>query len=360
MNDLCEQYYDILEETHNIPMKHNEDNDLLYMTNTKLYNHIHDFIINNNIKRLIVSLSGGVDSMVMLEILLYIQQHTIHDLYFVCCHLNYNNRLESIKERDFLNIYCQLKNVPFCFRNLNYKRRHYTKRAVYEKMTRDFRYTYYRELCDENNSSGVFLAHHKDDICENIFNNIMRGGHEITDLVVIKEKNVIMDVNVYRPMLPVYKNHVYDIAHTLNIPYFLDTTPDWSCRGKMRRNIFPQCDDCYTNTYKDAMLKLGRDSEDINNILHKYLLNDYIASINIIEKSFVLPNKPIICETYMMKLILKHICHSINIPVMKSSNVTLLTKYIAQSHVGKIKVSLLKHYTITVAEMDVCFDYNSS
>ena len=78
----------------------------------------------------------------------------------------------------------------------------------------------------------------------------MRGSREITDLTVIKEENNILGVNIYRPMLEYFKDDVMEIANNLNIPYFLDTTPDWSCRGKMRRNIFPECEDCYSNTYK--------------------------------------------------------------------------------------------------------------
>ena len=71
----------------------------------------------------------------------------------------------------------------------------------------------------------VMLAHQQDDICENIFNNIMRGGREVTDLTVIREKNNILGVEIYRPMLEYYKDSILNIAHGYQIPY-LDTTPD--------------------------------------------------------------------------------------------------------------------------------------
>lgn len=50
-------------------------------------------------------------------------------------------------------------------------------------------------------------------------------------------ENVVNGVRVWRPMLPFDKDVVFDFAHKFGVPYFKDTTPSWSTRGKLRRQL---------------------------------------------------------------------------------------------------------------------------
>jgi tRNA(Ile)-lysidine synthase TilS/MesJ len=42
---------------------------------------------------------------------------------------------------------------------------------------------------------------------------------------------------VWRPLLPLTKDLVFEFAHRYGVPYFRDTTPDWSTRGKLRNRL---------------------------------------------------------------------------------------------------------------------------
>ena len=241
-------YIDILEY---VPIFNNK-----VISNINLFKKLINFIEEKNIKKILVSLSGGVDSMVLLEILTNIKFDII------CCHINYNNRDESKKEKDFLIEYCNCKNIKLEYIDMEITR-DLIKRDVYENLSKKTRYDFYKKICDDNKIEGVFLGHHEDDLSENIFNNIMRGGREITDLSVFKEENIILGVKVFRPLLNIKKDEIYKIAHEYQIPYFKDTTPDWSCRGKMRRKIFPECEDCYGKNYNNSLLKIGKENKKV-------------------------------------------------------------------------------------------------
>jgi len=347
MDDLNLEYCDILEKQYNNVI--NDD-----LTLYPLYSTMVDFIEVHNINKVLISLSGGVDSMVLLELVIWLRLTS--DITIYCCHLNYNNREESVKERDFLKKYCQLKNVYFDYKDIDFKRCD-TKRNVYEKETRELRYDYYKEMCDKYGCTGVFLAHHKDDICENIFNNIMRGSREITDLTVIKEKNNILGVDIYRPMLEYFKDDVIEIANNLNIPYFLDTTPDWSCRGKMRHNIFPKCEDCYSTTYKTSLLKLGKEGDELGNIIQKYIIDDIIHKVEFVDnRRVILPNIPILKECYILKIIMRKVCHMYGLDGMKIKCVEQLSHFLNKKFLGKLKISLLKNHSTTINVDTICFD----
>ena len=345
MNKLGLRYQNILEY---VPSS--EKINLENIKKTELYDSVLNFINENSINNVLISLSGGVDSMVLTEIINIIKNE-FSRISLVCCHLNYNNRDESVVERDFLKEYCNEKNIIFDFKDIQFKRGD-IKRNLYEKETRDIRYNYYKEMCDKYNCSGVMLAHHKDDICENIFNNIMRGGREVTDLTVIREKNNILGVEIYRPMLEYYKDSILNIANGYQIPYFLDTTPDWSCRGKMRRNIFPTCEDCYSVNYKKNLLKLGDESDIIGEILEKYIITRIYNSIIFEESNVIIPLKynDELIEPYILKIIMRKICYKIQIDNMKAKSIEYLANFIKERKIGKIKLTLIKNYNIHILE----------
>lgn len=60
------------------------------------------------------------------------------------------------------------------------------------------------------------------------------SGHDVAGML---PENTVNGVRVWRPMLPFGKDVVYDFAHKFGVPYFKDTTPSWSTRGKLRRQL---------------------------------------------------------------------------------------------------------------------------
>ena len=314
-----------------------------------LYKIINDFIINNNISNILISLSGGVDSMVLFEIINLIKLNEIKYLNVILCHINYNNRDESNDEKDFLVEYCKYKNYELQYIELDFKRGE-LKRDIYEKQSRNERYNFYRQLSLKYGINGVFLAHHEDDLVENIFNNLMRGNREITDITVLKEQNEILDVKIYRPMLNVRKNIIYDIAHKYQIPYFLDTTPDWSCRGKMRRKIFPSCDDCYSGKYKDNLLRIGKESDELNIIINEYILKDLVNKIIFNNGNIEIKKEKIIQEKYILKKLLLKISHKYRLNFKFK-----IIDSILQNYHKNIKLSMSKEYIVHINDNSISF-----
>ena len=318
--------------------------------NEDLYISTLQFLEINNISDVLVSLSGGVDSMVLTEIMCEIKKYRNINLY--CIFINYNNREESKLEEEFLIHYCLHKNIDFKFINIEFKRND-IKRSLYEQQTRNIRYSYYKKICISYNCPGVFLGHHNDDLSENIFNNIMRGNREITDLCVLKKVNRVLDVNIFRPMLDFTKDIIYNFAHRYHIPYFLDTTPHWSCRGKMRNNIFPKCVDCYGENYKNSLLKLGEEGEMIGSIFQTYIIDDlYKNNLLINENGFSIKRCAVLNELYVLKMLLTKISHTLEIDIIKFKNIQLLNSYMNNNNAVEKKLTLIKNY-YTIVNKDL-------
>jgi tRNA(Ile)-lysidine synthetase-like protein len=228
--------------------------------------------IDNNSKKVIVSLSGGVDSMVLTTILKLLGYNVI------CGHINYSNRNETYEEQEFLEKWCYYNSIKLYVNTINSIKRYESKRNEYEAITKKIRFDFYKEIMLNEGLSMILLGHHKDDVLENIFANICRGRN-ILDLAVIKESCTLDNVHIMRPMLGFYKNSIYDFAKCYQVPYFKDSTPHWSIRGKYRNKIYPQLEDAFPSL-KSNLLELSNQSTMWNTLVQDQLIEPFLKTVS--------------------------------------------------------------------------------
>jgi hypothetical protein len=131
----------------------------------------------------IISLSGGVDSMVIVAVLAHLVRDCNCNLQIYAIHIDYANRVESGAEAAFVQRYCEDRGVTFCLRKIEEVTRGLTARDEYERIAREARYACYREtvqLCKDNYGDqtvevGVMLGHHRGDLRENVLSNSHKG-----------------------------------------------------------------------------------------------------------------------------------------------------------------------------------------
>jgi tRNA(Ile)-lysidine synthetase-like protein len=241
-------------------------------------------------KGVIVSLSGGVDSMVILACLIRLQN--LHSFTINAVFINYNLRKESNMEMEFLSEYLKTYGIDHYIISIEDIKRKSQQdncsRREYEEWTKHIRYNAYKKIMERYDLTGVMVGHHQDDIIENIFTNTMYG-RSVLDLEVMKSKSVIKGVPIMRPFLRLHKKEIYDYAHMYNIPYFLDTTPKWSKRGKMRFEIFPLITRTFGNGWRNKIKKIGKESTFWGNFIDEHI-EESINKCSTIEYITILDN----------------------------------------------------------------------
>ena len=95
---------------------------------------------------IIISLSGGVDSMVLTNILLLIKIFNNYKFNIIAIHLNYNNRQESILEQAFIEEWCEINKIKLYVQTMGNYIRGITPRNEYEEETKKIRYDTYLDL----------------------------------------------------------------------------------------------------------------------------------------------------------------------------------------------------------------------
>ena len=193
-------------------------------------------------------------------------------------HINYNNRNETSLEQKFIEEWCYYNSIPLHIKSITTLKRGVMKRSDYENQTRIIRYDFYKEVLKKENLDAIMLAHHKDDIVENIFANVCRGRN-LLDLAAITDLTEIDGVKILRPMLPHFKDDIYDFSNEYNVPYFKDTTPSWSVRGKYRETLYPMLIDTFSFNIKENLLKMSEQSDDWKFLVTNEIINPFMQNI---------------------------------------------------------------------------------
>ena len=106
-------------------------------------------------QKYIVACSGGPDSMALLDML------RNHNFNIIVAMVNYKTRLESDDEEILVKNYCQKYNIKCYTTTFDEK-----CERNFEAVARKFRYNFFSEIYFKENASGLFVAHHKDDVIE--------------------------------------------------------------------------------------------------------------------------------------------------------------------------------------------------
>lgn len=232
----------------------------------------------NNEKIIIISLSGGVDSVVCL----YNLYHKYKNTKLIAVHINYNNRKEVAEEVGFLRCLCSLFDIDLYVRKISEINRNDCMlndlRDVYESYTKKVRFNSYK--CAGGNNPIVILGHNKDDCLENILTNIAYNN-KYENLIGVEYISVIDNITFIRPLIDVYKKDIYDFANRHYLPYLKNSTPDWCQRGKIRTEVKPVLEK-WDKRIIEGLFNLSDIMKDYNKTISNFKCNDnnHIDNLN--------------------------------------------------------------------------------
>ena len=103
-------------------------------------------------------------------------------------------------------------------------------------------------------------------------------GGGLLELGGMAPASTVNRVRIWRPMLPHDKADVYAYAHAYGVPYFKDTTPQWSTRGKLRARLLPLLEEVYGDGFAGHLSGLARESSQCAELLEAALFAPFLRS----------------------------------------------------------------------------------
>lgn len=191
--------------------------------------------------RIVVAVSGGPDSVMLLHILHWIAREPGMDLKLVCAHVNHGFRgKESDAEADFVRDLANSLEIPFELGVFDIPAYMKESGKGGQLAAREKRYEYLHKTALKYNAASIALAHHADDQAETVLMRVLRGSGP-AGLAGMKLKRREKNVELIRPLLRIYKNELVKACDRSDIPYVIDSSNLQSkyARNAIRLDVLP-------------------------------------------------------------------------------------------------------------------------
>lgn len=182
-----------------------------------------------NNKKLVLSVSGGIDSIVLLELLIKLKHS------FVVVHFNHQQRKQSEKEALYIKNLCQKKNIP-----LEYFILEIDEDENFQSHASLLRKNHLIEVAKKYNTNVIVTAHQLNDLAETIILKISRGSN-LLGYAGMQQSYFKHEMFFLKPLLYVSKQEITTYAKKNNITYFEDESNVSSIytRNRVRHNVIP-------------------------------------------------------------------------------------------------------------------------
>lgn len=204
--------------------------------------------------RYVVAVSGGVDSVVLLELL---QQYPEYEL--VVAHYDHGIRPDSHKDRQLAAQLAKEYGLPFVYDEGG------LGADTSEATARDKRYEFLYRVRLQSKADAIVTAHHQDDMLETALLNLLRGSHR-KGLSSLKSTDIVK-----RPLLHTPKKQIVSYARANGLKWREDVT---NLDTKYKRNyIRHSLITKLTPTQRQHLLAHVRRMHQVNQQLDQELAN---------------------------------------------------------------------------------------
>jgi tRNA(Ile)-lysidine synthase len=182
-------------------------------------------------KKLLLAVSGGLDSIVLL--------HLFQQLEFeiMVLHCNFQLRgLESFGDQQFIQEYTSQHNIPLSFTQFDTEAFANDYKLSIQIAARELRYSWFYEQLEIQEGDYILTAHHADDNLETFFINLSRGTG-LDGLTGIPAQND----SIIRPLLPFTRKEIEEYAAKQDLKWREDSSnaSDKYLRNKIRHHLIP-------------------------------------------------------------------------------------------------------------------------
>ena len=167
----------------------------------------------------LVGVSGGIDSVVLLHVLIHLRERLHIRLH--AAHLNHQFRgAEANRDAEFVRQLAQKLRIPSTIESQNVPERIRQEKLSPQDAARQVRYTFFTTLAEQLNAQKIATAHNADDQAETVLVGLIRGVglHGLGGIQpVLCEKFI-------RPLLTTTRTQIEAFAETQGIEFVFDSS----------------------------------------------------------------------------------------------------------------------------------------
>lgn len=231
----------------------------------------YELIENGN--TIVIGVSGGPDSMALLNILIFLRQNKKIDFNIVVAHINHGIREEAKEETQYVENFCKKNNIPCYIKVENVEELARKQKIGTEEAGRKLRYSFFEEIAKKVKASKIATAHNANDNAETILMNILRGtGSTGLKGIEIKREN-----RYIRPLLETTRKEIeeYCKKEKLNPKEDKTNKENIYTRNKIRNKLIPYIEKEFNPNIIISLNRLSNLAKEENEYLEKQVKNIY-------------------------------------------------------------------------------------
>lgn len=187
--------------------------------------------------KIVLGVSGGPDSISMLNILRELKEGGTLQFSMVVAHINHMIREEAVEDEKYVEDYCKKNGIECYVKRINVIEYAQNNKIGIEEAGRKARYDFFDEIAQKTNANKIAIAHNKNDKIETIIMHILRGS----GLSGLKGIEPIRNNRYIRPLIDCERQEIEDYCEKEELNPRIDKTNfenDYT-RNKIRNIVIP-------------------------------------------------------------------------------------------------------------------------
>ena len=198
---------------------------------TKFQNHLNSISLQLKDKKLLLAVSGGLDSMVLMHLF----QELNYSIGIAHCNFQLRGK-ESDEDENFVKFQAEKFQIPIFSTRFETEKFANTNKLSIQLAARKLRYDWFYQILEQENYDYLLTAHHLDDQLETFLINLSRGtGIEgLTGIPATNDK-------IMRPLLPFSREEILAFAEENSLSWREDSSNASTkyLRNKIRHDVIP-------------------------------------------------------------------------------------------------------------------------
>lgn len=243
------------------------------MLEEKILNTIKKYDLIKNGDNIVIGVSGGPDSMALLNALIDLKETSKIKYEITVVHINHMIRKEADEETEFVKEFCKKNGIECYVKREKVEAIAEKQRIGTEEAGRKLRYSFFEEIAQKVNANKIATAHNANDNAETVLMNIIRGSGTsgLKGIEPIRENKFI------RPLIECRRDEIEEYCNNQNLNPRIDKSnfENVYTRNKVRNMLIPYIKENFNPNIISSLNRLSELARNENEFIEKEVENAY-------------------------------------------------------------------------------------
>lgn len=241
------------------------------MLENKVKSTIKKYDLIKNGDNIVVGVSGGPDSMTLLNVLINLKENL--NLKITVAHINHMIRQEAEEETKYVQNFCKQRDIECFVKREKVEELAKNNKIGTEEAGRKLRYSFFEEVLEKVNANKIATAHTANDNSETVLMNIIRGSGTsgLKGIEPIRENKFI------RPLIECTREEIEEYCEEKKLQPKIDKSNSENIytRNKVRNMLLPYIKENFNPNIVNSLNRLSELAREENLFLEKKVEEAY-------------------------------------------------------------------------------------